>query len=71
MNGKTIYWVDQYGHAWGYTKTIAELAERITGNPRARARPMYCDGKDSRSYRVGSIIAGHWCSAFTSYRIEC
>lgn len=70
MNGRTMYWVDQHGQRFGYTKTLRELAERVTGNPGSKCAKMYCDGVDGKAYHTGYIIAGHWLNAFIPYRVE-
>lgn len=57
--------VDQYGNKV-YAKTAKELAENMG---RTKARRIYRDGKDGKTYHCGYIVAGCWFEVFSRIQV--
>lgn len=66
LDGTTpVLFIDQYGHAHGYHRTVKSLMRRLYAG---RAVKMYVDHKDGTTRHCGYIIAGLWLTAY--HRVE-
>lgn len=68
--------VDQYGNRWHAT-TVKGLASQINPYAKApKARRMYVDGRDGKTYHVGYIVSAgrgngdHWLTEYAPVRRE-
>ncbi len=59
-------YIDQRGAKW-FARTVKELCMKIG---RTKARKMYIDGVDGKSYHTGYVIGDHWCTCYTPMRKE-
>ncbi len=65
MKTATLY-IDQYANRFK-ARTRNELRKQI-GNGSSRVSPMYIDGKDGKTYKVGYVIGPHWLTAYAPVR---
>lgn len=63
MKPKMLY-IDQWGNRF-WAATIKALCREVG---RSKARRMYVEGKDGKTYHTGYVVGKHWLSAYTPMR---